>query len=550
MATTDRLTAFDEAFARLAHGLGPEQEAAEQVIAALACDESMVARVRAALQDGNENVRIAAAKVPGLVPGFDADVGLLAVLRDGTPAVRRAAARSLGRLGRADAIVPLRDAVLHGPSNVPFDAAAALVEIPGGAAALAEAAGQVHGSLRGAVVKLLGDSGDAAAEPAVRAALFSDDLQASRAAAGALPKIVGAAALGPLAEVLANDRAEPKLRARVATELGALGTADAVPALIRALLVDRDRDVWTSAADALALSPAGVRKVDALLECLLGQQIERGDLPVDHLTRALSMPDTSDFGAAGTLVAALIERALGRDARVTSCLAVLIVGASGGSAEAAGSAINDLQAKRSWTDAELQALRIDVGGQVALDPLLRQLRLDLERYFQEPVHKLNQATQDGWERTIDSAHQGFRARLVMSIVVFVVGILLIAASAVMFFSGAMEGDALWGVGVSFVSGLATMLAVTYTGPLKDIRTSVSDLGAASAAFIGYIHQVLQISHTFTALYMRDRITFAEMETSNRLIDEARAATVASLVQAHASQDAAAKPGDPARPEAG
>jgi hypothetical protein len=211
-------------------------------------------------------------------------------------------------------------------------------------------------------------------------------------------------------------------------------------------------------------------------------------------------------------------------------LASVIICASKNSVTEAGRRLNELQAARGWSAADLESLRIEIGGETALDPVLSALRADLHTYFQIPIHELNEATRRGWERTIESAQQGFRARVYMSIAVFCVGIALLVASSIRFLAGDLSGNALYGTGVSFSTGLGTMLLVVYTGPLKQIRQSVSDLGSASAAFIAYVHQVLEISHTFTSLYMRERMTFEEMEKSSRLIGEAMQATVACLVE--------------------
>lgn len=97
---------------------------------------------------------------------------------------------------------------------------------------------------------------------------------------------------------------------------------------------------------------------------------------------------------------------------------------------------------------------------------------------------------------------------------------------------AMQGQlnlAQWiGPGVTFISGLSTMLFIVYRGPLNDIRNSVNDLGIASASFIAYIHRVLQISHTFSFYYLKEQITFEEMKKSNALIEDAMKDTVKTL----------------------
>jgi hypothetical protein len=80
--------------------------------------------------------------------------------------------------------------------------------------------------------------------------------------------------------------------------------------------------------------------------------------------------------------------------------------------------------------------------------------------------------------------------------VFVIGVALIATSIALFVSGKLTTAQAVGSGTAFTGGLVATLLTVYSGPLKDIRQSVSDLGAANVAFIGFIHQVLQVSHTW------------------------------------------------------
>ena len=84
-----------------------------------------------------------------------------------------------------------------------------------------------------------------------------------------------------------------------------------------------------------------------------------------------------------------------------------------------------------------------------------------------------------WQQAVVRARQAFLARMVMSIVVFGLGVVLVVASSVLFLFGDLDTTAAWGVGGTFVGGLTTMLLITYSGPLKDIRQSMSDLGSAT-----------------------------------------------------------------------
>jgi hypothetical protein len=157
-----------------------------------------------------------------------------------------------------------------------------------------------------------------------------------------------------------------------------------------------------------------------------------------------------------------------------------------------------------------------------------ELQRTLDQHFHAPIDQLNALTQDSWQQTMQAARDGFRTRIIMSRIVFGTGIGLLVVSALLFLTGGMEGAALWGAGVSFTSGLGAMLLVVYTGPLRDVRQSVSDLGASSAAYIAFMHRILQISHTFSARYLAQDLSARDVQALSQLIDQALQATVRSL----------------------
>ncbi len=110
------------------------------------------------------------------------------------------------------------------------------------------------------------------------------------------------------------------------------------------------------------------------------------------------------------------------------------------------------------------------------------------------------------------------------------GITLILVSSYRIVFAGLAKDQLLGPGISLASGLTTMLLVIYTGPLRQIRQSVNDLGIASASFIAYIHRILEISHTFSFFYLKQQITVDNVAGLNKLIDEAMSSTIGRLSQ--------------------
>jgi hypothetical protein len=202
-----------------------------------------------------------------------------------------------------------------------------------------------------------------------------------------------------------------------------------------------------------------------------------------------------------------------------------------------GSVIDKLQKQGDLSPESLQHLRIEVGGHLTLDPVLKVLSDNLRKYFQEPIEQLNKQTSEAWLDTINSARNGFKLRVWMSVIVFGAGLLLIALSVVLFLSGKLTSAEAVGSGTTFAGGLTATLLVVYSGPLKDIRQSVSDLGAANVTFIGFIHQVLQVSHTFSAHYLKEGVSFDEVKGSAEIIRAAAVAATTALAVTPGEQKA-------------
>lgn len=223
----------------------------------------------------------------------------------------------------------------------------------------------------------------------------------------------------------------------------------------------------------------------------------------------------------------LIERALNAPPKMVGVLAAMLQAGAGGRRDKVADLIRRYEEEHGVAADALKPLRIEIGGSEALEPVVEVLQRNLEENFEAPISELNATTKSMWEDTIRSAQFGFKARMWMSIGIFVVGTALLIASA----SRVVLADDLSNLGgplVSLAIGLGMMVFVVYRGPLREIRQSVNDLGTASAAFIAYVHRVLEISHTFSFYYLNNRIDFAAMERSSALIRDAMRETVALL----------------------
>lgn len=514
-------------------------KAREEAVRALEGDVAALDELnRIMRRDVNDNVRKAATDVLGTL-GLVAGPALRACLEDENEKtfIRMAAATSIGAAGLKEAASSLEQA-LKGTQDFKFQMA--LVDALGAVGAVSELAAAVprlkRGEVAGLAVTWLGRLGGPEAERAAITAASAEDRRVRKAAITAIAKLEPADGAITLAGLTKDEDVGVRLRA--VEQLAPFEDGVVVAPLVDRLLFDAAEAVRKAAASTLADRPVSPEVLKELVDALQQSSLARKDVQPSLVAAALAPAVTSGYPDGTTVFDALIEAALAADDRVNQLLADLLSACCDENADMAGDLVNAYEKKHPADSEELTRLRVALGGQRALDPILRQLQDDLRQFFQIPVDQLNTETRQAWEQASKRARQAFGVRVAMSIGVFAVGLLLVTASAAKFLIGSLDGAAAWGTGGTFVGGLTTMLAVTYSGPLKDIRDSVRDLGSATAAFIGFVHQVLQISHTFSSLYLRDQITFDDTAKASDLLRKATAAAVASLAPTQPATSAA------------
>jgi len=339
-------------------------------------------------------------------------------------------------------------------------------------------------------------------------------------------------AVEALSEVLSErDAFDVYWREQAVWKLSEIGSIDGVTPLVEALIDDPSEEVQVSAANALrAMQVDWQQKAESLLNSLDKGGKSRAEVDEVNVLRAIMPPEEERAKNEYLLTGYLISQALGKGPRMTDTLAGLITQSAGENPLVAGQRINAYQKENNIPETEFRNLRIAVGGETALDPIMRTLTDNLHEYFQVPIHQLNEHTREMWQKTMVFAQVGFITRIAMSIIVFLVGMALVSISTWQVLSGnlQLELEQLLGPGVSFVSGLGTMLLIVYTGPLSEIRRAVFDLGIGSAAFIAFVHRVLETSHTFSFKYLKQEISFEEMKKSSDLIESAMSGTISML----------------------
>ncbi len=230
------------------------------------------------------------------------------------------------------------------------------------------------------------------------------------------------------------------------------------------------------------------------------------------------------------LVEKSVEFARTKDSRMNAIVASLLLASCGDSAYTANDRINGIQHIKGIARESLRDLRFEIGG-AATESIRQELDANLKEYFQEPIKTLNNQTRRMWLIAIGFALFGFLVRIGMSLATFGIGMWLIINSYTQVVSGRFSSDQLVGSGAAFLSGLITVLLMAYRSPFKDIRQSLGDLGVANAAFMGYIHRILEVSHTFSFYYMGQNgqnLSVESLGKFSELIEDAMKATVDQL----------------------
>lgn len=202
------------------------------------------------------------------------------------------------------------------------------------------------------------------------------------------------------------------------------------------------------------------------------------------------------------------------DARVQAVLAALITNLAGSRTEAAA-LIDQVVLTYNLTEPDVRNLRVEIGGHAALRTILDEVQND----FDAPLRELYDKAMDDWRTTTRAALFGFKARIFMSIVVFVLGTLVAAVSFGLVAAG-IGSDRILGSGISFVAGLTSMLVVVYAGPLRDVHRSVEDLGDTNVGFMAFMHQLQFTAAVVRTAYAQGRMSQETATATGELLERA------------------------------
>ncbi len=332
-----------------------------------------------------------------------------------------------------------------------------------------------------------------------------------------------------LGNTLLNNR-NPRVRLLTADYLGRLPHSSAIAYLAASYFQDGATNVREKAGSALCRFDNWQEKTMQIIRVLQTGGQQRAHIDAPGIIQVIVTPSEELNAAPDLMTDLLIEQAvrLRGDKRMVTLLAALVIASANSSLSVAGERIDTYQRAHEVSEADLQPLRVEIGGEKALATILHQLEENLETYFQKPIKELNKETRSVWRQTIFIAQIGFVARLMMSITLFGLGAIMLWQSYQLFITGQLDIDNFFGAGVPFVTGLSTMIYIVWKNPLLEIKKSVSDIGTANTVFIAYIHRISQISYAFSYSYLRGRIDMNEVERAGQLIKMTMQDAVAGL----------------------
>jgi HEAT repeat protein len=325
-----------------------------------------------------------------------------------------------------------------------------------------------------------------------------------------------------LGKTLERDLNE-RIRLEAAVSLGDGRHASAARYLVRASLEDESGQVRSIATKRLRDNfPEWRDKTTQTIAVLSEGNKVRGEIPATTIVDAIAPPagerQENPYELADFLIAQTVNFA--EDKRMLPLLAELIEVSANGNRGLANQRIDYFVKNTEVTEKEVRALRFEIGGTEALQDIEKLLAESNKIYFQEPVKQLNEETRVVWRQTIRIAQWGFGIRALLSVLLFGLGLYLVFTSYTTFLEGNLKTEEFFGPGVSFVAGLGTMFSMVFWGPLREIRKGVADVGEANAIFIGYIHRVLQVSHTFSSRYLSKKgVTNEDLGFYSQLIDD-------------------------------
>ena len=186
------------------------------------------------------------------------------------------------------------------------------------------------------------------------------------------------------------------------------------------------------------------------------------------------------------------------------------------------------------TDQEqVQRLLSEIGGIPAFQKL-NSLTKSTERYI-KALEEADDRLRLQFEDTIKEARTGFKAVIVMDVVLFSIGVILIGVAVVMALNDPEPAKA-WSTWVTGAGGaLAILYGRFFAQPRAQVESSVQYLSGLKAIFLGYLRQLRQTDQAYTRRVLEESaLTAEETNGFNDLIERIMDRSIRRLSTKNAS----------------
>jgi HEAT repeat protein len=171
----------------------------------------------------------------------------------------------------------------------------------------------------------------------------------------------------------------------------------------------------------------------------------------------------------------------------------------------------------------------EIGGAAAFQKLQARTRA-IAQYTAE-LEKAEEKIRNLFETSIREAQIGFKISAIMDQIVFALGILLIASSAVTVLTSGSTLDKWAGVGITGGTGLLGVLyGIVVAKPREKIVEAVDHLMRLKVIFLGYLRQLHQADQAYTRRLLEDKpLAPDEVDKFSRMIEQTMRRAVDHLI---------------------
>jgi hypothetical protein len=187
-----------------------------------------------------------------------------------------------------------------------------------------------------------------------------------------------------------------------------------------------------------------------------------------------------------------------------------------------------------------RALLSEVGGAQAFQRL--RARTTAVSQYVNVLEQAEARVRELFEDSIIEARHGFTIATRMDVTVFIVGITLILASAMVLLISGKDLSSWAGVGLTGGTGvLGVVYSILISNPRKQVREAVDHLMHLKIVFLGYLRQLHQTDQAYTRRLLEDDVISAEdVAKYSTMVGTTMAEAIGRLVREAARSEAKGK----------